>query len=133
MKKGTYLSDKDYNYIYSRCPRVCVDLIVKRGKKFFLIRRKIKPYKGTLHLPGGRILFRESISNAIQRIAKSEIGCRVGIIKLLGVMEFPREKQIGPRHSISLAFLVVPKSKLILSSLNENNIHPVHLKFLKSI
>lgn len=128
----SWLSEKDYDYIYSRAPRVCVDLVIKTRKGVFLTKREIQPYKGKYHLPGGRVRFRESIESAIDRIAKVEIGSPVVITRLLGVMEFPREYQAGkPRHSISLAFIVAPSFGVEVIKVPEKTILSVHRKFLK--
>lgn len=130
----SWLSETDYNFIYSRAPRICVDLVIKTHSSVHLVEREISPYKGKFHLPGGRVRFRESIEKAIQRIAKDEIGINVKIDCLLGYMEFPREVQAGnKRHSISLAFLVRPVGKLITKVIKDKYmIHPVHYKFLKA-
>jgi ADP-ribose pyrophosphatase YjhB (NUDIX family) len=128
-----YLSEKDYNFIYSRSPRVCVDLIIKTQTGVLLIKREIQPYKGKYHLPGGRIRFRESVHKAIFRICKNEVSLVPYCYKLLGFMEFPREQQDrNKRHSISLAFLVECKGVRDVKPLKKQQIHPVHYKFLKS-
>lgn len=129
----SYLSEKDYNFIYSRVPRICVDLVIKTYSTVHLIQRDTQPYKGKWHLPGGRIRFRESIDKAIQRIAKDEIGINVKVECVLNVMEFTRETQQGnKRHSISIAFLVKARGTLITKVITDHSkIHPVHLKFLK--
>ena len=128
-----YLTDKQYDAVYSVAPRVCVDLIIKTHNGVHLIRRDIQPYKGKYHLPGGRVRFRESIASAIQRIAKTELGIKVKIESLIGYIEFPREVQGGKkRHSISLAFVVRPLGTLASKNYTEKTIHPVHFKFLKA-
>ena len=130
----SWLSDRDYNYIYSRATRICVDLVIKTDDGVFMIKRDEQPYKGKYHLPGGRIRFRENILKAIRRIAKTEIGCNVVIGTLLGFMDFPKEIQYGnKRHSMSLAFLVSPLEKIDVKKIDVKKIHPVHYKFLRSI
>lgn len=130
----SYLSEHDYNFVYSRSPRICIDLVIKTHLSVHLIEREIAPYKGKWHLPGGRVRFRESIEKAVQRIAKNELGVSVKIICTLGLMEFTREMQQGKRrHSISIAFLVKPKTMLISKVIKDKYIiHPVHYKFLKA-
>lgn len=128
----SWLSESDYNFIYSRSPRICVDLIIKVKGGVHLIKREIQPYKGKWHLPGGRIRFRESITDAIQRIAITEIDTVVWVEKMIGFMEFPREQQGGnKRHSISLAFLVKPHIKITPEKITPEKILPVHYTFLK--
>lgn len=126
------LSDKEYNNIYSKVPRVCVDLVIKSKDGVLMIKRDIQPYKNKWHLPGGRVLFRETIIDAIQRIAKKEIGCHVTIKKQVGFMEFLKEVQGGnKRHSISIVFLVTASKMKNGAYLKSGNIHPIHYKFLK--
>lgn len=101
-----YLSDEDYDFIYSRSPRICVDLLIKNSKgEVLLTKRDIEPYKDHWHFPGGRVKFRESIVDAIRRICKAELGeVPEGILfPVVGVCEFPDEIQKGQqRHSISI-------------------------------
>lgn len=100
-----YLSDEDYDFIYSRVPRICVDLLVKNSKRQILLtQRTIEPYLNHWHFPGGRIKFRESIETAVRRIAKGELGIELSNIgKVVGTCQFPEEYQKGqPRHSISI-------------------------------
>lgn len=129
----SYLTEKDYDFIYSKAPRICVDLVIKTYSGVHLIMRDIQPYKGKYHLPGGRVRFRESISKAISRISKNEIGIDVKVKCVLGFMEFTRETQKGQkRHSISIAFLCKPVGTLISEVIKDKAvIHPVHYKFLK--
>lgn len=101
----TYLSDEDYDFIYSRVPRVTVDLLVRsRAGHILLTQRTIEPYINHWHFPGGRIKFRESISDAVKRIAKGELGINISDIgRVVGTCEFPDEYQKGKeRHSISI-------------------------------
>lgn len=99
-----YLSDEDYNFIYSRSPRVCVDLLIRNSEgEILLTKRDIEPYKDHWHLPGGRIKFRETVNEAIKRIAKSELGIELPEGVIIGYCEYLEEVQGGnPRHSISL-------------------------------
>ncbi len=100
-----WLSDKDYNFIYGRVPRLCVDLVIKDKNGLLLTLRDIEPGKNTWHFPGGRVKFRETITQAASRIAKAELGVKIKLIKPLGVLEFLDEVQDkNLRHSVSLAF-----------------------------
>jgi len=104
------LTNKEYDFIYSRSPRICVDLIIKTKDGVLLSKRLIKPYLGAWHLPGGRIRFREKINDSIKRIAKAELGVIVTDSKLIGIMQFPHETRDGIKlHSISLGYLIFIK------------------------
>lgn len=128
-----YLSDKDYSFIYSNSPRICVDLIIKSRKGIFLTKRESSPYKGRWHLPGGRVRFRETIDKAIKRIAKQEVGVQINNYTFIGYMEFLKEIQNKEnRHTISLGFLITSIQPIggKYFKISPNNIIPEHKKFL---
>lgn len=104
----SYLSDEDYNFIYSRAPRICVDLLIRSTSGILLTKRSIEPYKDHWHFPGGRIKFRETVQDAIQRILKGELGQVLDVNpSMIGFCEFLEEVQNGSdRHSISLVHLI---------------------------
>lgn len=102
---NTYLSDEEYDFIYSRVPRVCVDLLISNSKgEVLLTKRDIEPYKDYWHLPGGRIKFRETIDEAIKRILNGELGYDLDVThRIIGFCQFLEEVQKGQdRHSISI-------------------------------
>ena len=116
---NTYLSDDDYDFIYSRVPRICVDLLVKNSKgQVLLTQRTIEPYLNHWHFPGGRIKFKESIQDAVKRIAKGELGIELDNIGTVrGSCEFPDEIQKGQqRHSISIVHEIVLPDDITLSA-----------------
>lgn len=138
-KTKGWLTDKDYNFIFSNTPRICVDLIVKNRSGVLLVKRDVEPHKNTWHIPGGRVRYKETLIQASNRIGEAEIGSKVKIKKLLGYMEFPRENQNGkPRHSISFVFSVNPVSKIeekkeilgFFKRLPKKSL-PIHSSFLK--
>lgn len=102
---NTYLSDEDYDFIYSRVPRVCVDLLIKNSKgEVLLTERDIEPYKDHWHFPGGRIKFRETAEMTIKRILKGELGQEIDVTpRIVGFCQFLEEIQKGQeRHSVSI-------------------------------
>jgi ADP-ribose pyrophosphatase YjhB (NUDIX family) len=107
--KPKKLPQEEFNAIYSRVPRLCVDLVVITDQGVLLSRRNITPYKGMWHTPGGTILKGETLEAAVKRVALEEIGVDVKIEKLLGPMEFLRDGS-SERHTVSLAFEVRPLS-----------------------
>jgi len=101
------LTDEQYDYIFSKIPRLCIDIVIKTKDGVLMSKRLIPPYKGVWHLPGGRVLFREPIDKAILPIAKNEIGVAVTKSKFLGVSEFTDERKGKLKlHSVALTFLV---------------------------
>lgn len=139
--KNNWLSKKEYNFIYSRVPRLCVDLVIKDSRGVLLTWRKIEPAKNTWHVPGGRVFLGETLRKAATRIAKSELGIKIKPVRLLGFMEFPWEKQDGKlRHTVSAVFLAKPVTnnfrldsqagKLKFFKKNPGKVYSRHLQFL---
>lgn len=116
--KNNYLSDKDYSFIYSNSPRVCVDLLIKNNAgEIFLTQRSIEPYINHWHFPGGRVRFKESMKDAVLRIAKTELGIElIDTGSIVGICEFLEETQNGePRHSISIVHKIIfPDNYLLM-------------------
>ncbi len=105
MAKIKRLPQKDFQYIYSRVPRLCVDLVVTTGQGVVLTRRKIPPYIGMWHTPGGTVMKGETLAEAVQRVAQDEIGVTVRIKKLIGILDILRDGNTG-RHTVSVNFEV---------------------------
>ena len=85
-----YFSNEEFNSIYSRVPRLNVDLLFRDGENFLLALRNIEPYYGFWHFPGGTIYKGETIFEAAIRIAKKETGLDVIPKKSVGSIEFIR-------------------------------------------
>ncbi|MDD4289854.1 MAG: NUDIX domain-containing protein [Patescibacteria group bacterium] len=107
--KVKYLSKKEFEYIYNRVPRLCVEAVIKTEKGIVLTKRNIEPAKGTWHMPGGTVLKGETLINAIKRIIKLELGIDIVIEKMLEVAE-PKLKNYS-KQVISIVFFVRPKNK----------------------
>ncbi len=95
-----------YKKIYSQVPRLCVELVIKNQEGVFLTFRNIAPYKNYWHLPGGTVLFDETLEQAIKRVALEELGVKILSVKFLGYIDYIKstEEKIG--RTISLVFLV---------------------------
>ena len=94
MESPLRLSNEDFAYIYSKVPRFNVDLVLHaQDGGIVLIQRSIEPHVGSWHLPGGTLYKGETIYAAAIRVAKSETGLNVEVLKQLSVMEFPIEKR----------------------------------------
>ena len=112
------LSGKDYKYIFTRVPRLCVDVVIANRDGVLLSRRNIPPYAGRWYLPGGRVLKDESLVGAAKRICRDELGVRAEVIKILGAIEFftePRARHFIT-HSVSIVFLVQSAGRIIRKS-----------------
>lgn len=112
MDTPIWLTDEEYDFVFDRVPRLCVDLIIKSEKGILLSLRDIEPYKGLWHLPGGMIYKNEPVHDAAKRIAKRETGLDIKINHFLGYMEFLHAIQNDhDRHMVSIVFDTYPVNK----------------------
>ncbi len=106
-----YLSPEEFKDVYSKVTRLCVDLIITLDGGIILTRRSLPEWEHKWHLPGGTVTYKESVEQAVARIAQKELHMSVGIGQLLGYVEYPsEEKERGFGWTISIALLCVPKS-----------------------
>ncbi len=99
-------SAEKFQELFSQTPRLCIDLIIKINQGILLTKRAINPLKDYWHLPGGTVLFNETIEEAVQGIAQEELGINVKNERQLGYIEFINEDRTNWRsHSVSIAFL----------------------------
>jgi ADP-ribose pyrophosphatase YjhB (NUDIX family) len=126
----SYLSDEDYKFVFSKVPRLCVDLLVTTdNNEVLLVTRETEPHIGTWHLPGGMVGFGESLVDAAKRIAKREIGAAIDVLRQVGVIEFINE------HSVSIVFecqLASPTNNGTFFKSIPEPMHPEHGQWLGS-
>lgn len=107
-----FLPPKEFKSIYSKVPRLCVDLIIKTQGGVLLTLRSLPDWKGYWHIPGGTVRYKETLEQAVTRIAQEELHMSVEILKSLGYIEYPsEEKERGFGWSVSIPILCVPKSE----------------------
>lgn len=103
-------SEEEFQSIYSRVPRLCVDLVIKSENGILLTLRQAHGWEGQWHLPGGTLYLGETLMDAVRRIAAEELGIEVEVTKTLGYIEYPSEtKERGYGYSVSVVFLCEPK------------------------
>ncbi len=106
------LPQKEFKKIYSRVPRLCVDLVIKNSKGILLTKRDIPPDLGCWHFPGGTVLMGETLKDTVQRVAQEELNTKVKIKRLLGILEYTDGSGLG--YPIAVVFLVQPIKKKII-------------------
>ncbi len=74
-----------YRKIHQVLPIVTVDLVVKSGPEFLLVKRKNNPEANVWYFPGGRVFKGERLIETAKRKLKKEIGISGKNWKLLGV------------------------------------------------
>ncbi len=132
------LTDDEYQFIFSRVPRLCVEILLVQDGGLLLVQRDIEPFKGFWTLPGGMVRYKETIDEALARIIFDELGVTCTEKKLLGYIDCHDD---GPwLQSISLAFLVKFDGQLRGSDQGHNfkffldlpeKTQPYHAEFLK--
>ena len=106
QKNRKPFTPEEFKYLYSKVSRVTVELIVKTPKGIVLTLRTHYAWRNQWHFPGGTILYKETVAQALDRVARDEIGQPVEVVKLLGYIEYPSEgEQRGFGSTISMAFL----------------------------
>lgn len=101
---------EEFKEIYSKVPRLSVDVIVQSKHGIAFTLRSIQPYKNYWHFPGSTVLYRESAIQTARRVAKDELGVTIGTPKLLGYIEYNEEPHRGFGRALSLIFLAPHKS-----------------------
>lgn len=106
MARKRPLSYEEFKTIYSKVPRLCVEVVIITDKGVLLTLRKNDGYIGQWHLPGGTVFYRESLEDALKRVAEEELGIEVKIEKFLGHIEYLSEvENRGFGYSVGAAFL----------------------------
>ena len=104
-----------YQQILEYLPIFCIDLVLYHQGKVLLTYRTQQPAKDQWWIQGGRVFKNETFSQAVQRLAKREIGIEVEILNQIGTYEVFFEQGILPTktgiHDVAVCFLVKPKDK----------------------
>ena len=98
-------------------------ILIKIGNKnsCFLIKRQKRPYKNLLSLPGGRLLIKEPINHAVERIMKEKFNIQVKFkqINSISLEHIKKNKKI--LHSFLLIFVsATTKQKLQKTNIEKN-------------
>jgi ADP-ribose pyrophosphatase YjhB (NUDIX family) len=102
-----WLPEGEFRAIYRRVPRLCVEVVVVDSeRRVLLMLRDIPPNVGAWHIPGGTVLFGESLADAVRRVARDELGLGVEPRELLGYIEYPSHYENGLDSPVGLAFRV---------------------------
>jgi ADP-ribose pyrophosphatase YjhB (NUDIX family) len=130
----------EFKKIYSKVPRLSVDVIVKGRHGIALTLRSILPYRNYWHIPGSTVLYGESAMQTARRVARDELNVSICAPNLVGYIEYNEEPHRSFGRSLSLVFLAELKSGVLapdgdasqtaLFSRLPTNIIPVQRKFL---
>jgi ADP-ribose pyrophosphatase YjhB (NUDIX family) len=111
------LTSEEFKSIYSRVPRLTVEVCIKTEKGIVLTKRDIEPWKGYWHIPGGTVSMYETLEDAVKRVALYEAGVEVEVKELMGYILYPSIKEHGdPGWPVGIAFLATIKSGVLRGS-----------------
>lgn len=112
---------EEFNSIYSKVPRICVEIILKNPEGILLTKRAIEPALGKWHLPGGTVLLGETLEETAKRVALEELGIEIKIIKQLGIAEYVKSDNTTGGNAFGVIFLVEQNLKHELIELNDQS------------
>jgi ADP-ribose pyrophosphatase YjhB (NUDIX family) len=96
---------------------ICIRAIIQnKGKILVCFHKK----KGYYFFPGGHLEFGESISDALFREVKEELGIKIKKFSLIGLVDNFYEEEGKKHHEINLVFHVIPEK--IVSESREDHI-----------
>jgi 8-oxo-dGTP diphosphatase len=106
-----WLPKAEFDSIYRRVPRLCVEVVVTAPTQGVLLaRRDIPPNVGAWHIPGGTVLFGERLVDAVKRVAADELRAEVEVGELLGYIEYPSHYDNGLDSPVGIAFATTLRS-----------------------
>ena len=130
MNNERPFSPEEFKAIFSKVPRLCVELVIKTPEGIILALRNLPTWNDKWHLPGGTVFYKEKITDAIKRIAEDELGISVNIQKLLGYVEYPNEeRERGFGWSVGMMFLCSSE----VTDIKPNNDEASEIKIFKEL
>ena len=99
------LSETEFGDIYTKVPRLTVEVVVQSAQGVLLTPRESGPCSGLWHIPGGTVRFGEPLVAAVKRVAATELGLEVSVGPFLGYIEYPSHYLNGLDSPVGLAFL----------------------------
>lgn len=95
-----------------KTPSLTVDaVVIDRGGRVLLIRRKHPPFVGCYALPGGFVDIGETVEAACRRELREETGAEVGRVHLVGVYSDPSRDPRG--HTCAVAYLAKARGRKV--------------------
>lgn len=89
------LSKEEFDHIFSKVPRLTVEVLVKTPEGVVMTKIPQGVLKGQWNMPGGTVRFGEPLIEAVKRVAKSELGVDVKVGNKLGYIEYPELLEAG--------------------------------------
>ena len=105
-----WIPNEEWETIVRHVPIVSVDLVVRFENRVILGERENEPAKGEWFVPGGRVNKHEQLTDAVHRVARTELGVGVEIETSLGAYQHFYEiadvAGVGGKHYVANGFVV---------------------------
>lgn len=89
-RKHPFTEDEFFS-IYSRVPRITVEVLLPYEEGVVLLLRKHKSWNNLWHIPGGSLRYGELLPDAAVRLAHEELGVTIEVQEHWGVLQYPSE------------------------------------------
>lgn len=89
------LTQEEFDNIYAKVPRLTVEAVIRTAGGIVLTKIPGGVAKGQWNVPGGTVRFKETLPDAVKRVAKGELGVDVSVGRLLGYIEYPKLNDSG--------------------------------------
>lgn len=148
-KDDRWIPVDKWKTIVDSVPIVSVDLVIKYKDGVLLGLRENKPAKGEWFVPGGTVFKNERLTEAVHRVAETEVGCDVEIQEQLGVFEHFYDTSdvdcVDSKHYLANGFAVEPPkdqhieisdsqhSQLRVAEPPFDDLHPYVQRYLEEI
>jgi colanic acid biosynthesis protein WcaH len=100
---------EQYKQILDVLPILCVDVVIRNSQgEYLLVKRRGEPLKGQWWVIGGRVLKGETLEQAVDRKAKTEVGLTLRNVRAVGYyqevfQDVPFDVRSG-LHAVSVVF-----------------------------
>lgn len=115
------LSQQEFDTIYGKVPRLTVETVIRTAGGIVLTKIPGGVAKGQWNVPGGTVRFKESLRDAVKRVAEDELGVDVSVGRLLNYIEYPKLNESGYNGwPVGMAFeAMIVEGKLTVSDRGE--------------
>ena len=84
----SFIPEEEYQKIMKTMPVFCGDFLIFAEKKYLLIKRKEEPVKDVYWVIGGRLRFKETMTELAERVMMQEIGRSFSEFKMIGYSNY---------------------------------------------
>ncbi|KAB1187527.1 MULTISPECIES: GDP-mannose mannosyl hydrolase [Haloferax] len=110
LEESKPIPDDEWESIVRNVPLVSVDLVVRHNGGVVLGLRENEPARGEWFVPGGTVMKNETLTDAVHRVAREELGSDVTIEERLGTFEHFYDTSeiegVDSKHYLATAFVV---------------------------